>query len=113
MSGHRATLRFPLSLLVAAVAALFALPANAGSTAPVQVFVLAGQSNMAGRGLPLTIASPPNPRLLVWRDGWQEAADPLSTDPEAGIGPGMTFGLQLLRHLPGTRVGMVMCAVGG
>lgn len=88
------------------------LGARAHSAPPLSVFVLAGQSNMVGRGV--GTPSPTNPRLLVWRaDGWHVAADPLSTDSgEAGIGPGMTFGLQVLKHVPG-RVGLIMCAVGG
>jgi hypothetical protein len=82
---------------------------------PIHVFVLAGQSNMVGRGFPLSLASPDDPRLLVWRDGrWQKASDPLGPpgDPRSGIGPGMTFGLQVLTRLPAWRVGLVMCAKG-
>jgi Carbohydrate esterase, sialic acid-specific acetylesterase len=82
---------------------------------PVHVFVLAGQSNMVGRGFPLTLASPTDPRLLLWRDGsWQTASDPLGPpdNPSSGIGPGMTFGLQLLKRLPTWRIGLVMCAKG-
>jgi Carbohydrate esterase, sialic acid-specific acetylesterase len=77
--------------------------------------VLAGQSNMVGRGFPLSLASPTDPRLLLWRGGsWQTASDPLgpADDPRSGIGPGMTFGLQLVKRLPGWRIGLVMCAKG-
>jgi Carbohydrate esterase, sialic acid-specific acetylesterase len=80
--------------------------------APKEVFVLAGQSNMVGVGTPLSLASPPNPRLLEWGPaGWHVAADPL--DPTSGIGPGMTFGLQLVNRQPGVTVGLVMCAARG
>lgn len=82
---------------------------------PIRVFVLAGQSNMVGRGLPLSLGPPTNPRLLNWRDGaWQTASDPLGppSDPSSGIGPGMTFGLQLLKRQPTWRIGLVMCAKG-
>jgi hypothetical protein len=95
--------------------------ASAGSAASpaLEVFVLAGQSNMGGRGQPLSLASPSDPRLLIWRaNGWQVAADPLqlpknASDHRPGIGPGMTFGLQLVKWQPGVQVGLVMCASGG
>jgi hypothetical protein len=89
-------------------------PSDAGVARPVHVFVLAGQSNMVGRGFPLSTASPTDPRLLLWREGrWQKASDPLGPpdDPRSGIGPGMTFGLQVVKRLP-WRVGLVMCAKG-
>lgn len=91
------------------------IPSDAAAAQPVHVFVLAGQSNMVGRGFPLSLASPTDPRLLIWRDGrWQTASDPLGTpnNPNSGIGPGMTFGLQLLKKLPSWRIGLVMCAKG-
>jgi hypothetical protein len=81
----------------------------------VRVFVLAGQSNMVGRGFPLSEGSPTDPRLTVWREGsWQTASDPLGPleNPRSGIGPGMTFGLELLKRQPSWRVGLVMCAKG-
>ena len=91
------------------------IPSEAGAAQPVHVFVLAGQSNMVGRGFPLSLASPTDPRLLLWRDAhWQTASDPLGppNDPNSGIGPGMTFGLQLLKRQPSWRIGLVMCAKG-
>jgi hypothetical protein len=67
---------------------------------------------MVGEGLPLTLGAPTSPQLVEWSStGWRTASDPL--DPSGGIGPGMTFGLQLLHHQPGVTVGLVMCAVGG
>jgi hypothetical protein len=101
------------------VLASLCLTATAASArSAVEVFVLAGQSNMSGGGLPLTLASPTNARLLIWRgDHWEVAADPLAPPLKPGstqgIGPGMTFGLQLLKRQPGIRVGLIMCAQGG
>ncbi len=107
--------------VIVAVAAVCGLLAGGGSAAstPLQVFVLAGQSNMAGHGQPLSFASPTDARLLVWREtAWQVAADPLEppANPprdDEGIGPGMTFGLQLLKREPSVRIGLIMCAKGG
>jgi carbohydrate esterase-like sialic acid-specific acetylesterase len=81
---------------------------------PDQLFILAGQSNMLGRGLPLSQGTPSDSDLWNWRGGfWRIASDPLGspTDPENGIGPGMTFGTELLAADGGT-IGLVMCAVG-
>lgn len=105
------------SILLAAVS-LFVPPAAADSilVAPVRVFVLAGQSNMLGRGFPLSQGDQGDPRLMSWReDGWQVAADPLGgpADVDNGIGPGMTFGLAILHATPGLTVGLIQCAHGG
>jgi hypothetical protein len=110
-----ARLRFPLlALLLASLVAAAGGSArtHAAASAPTQVFVLAGQSNMLGRGKPLTLASPTDPRLQIWRtSAWQLASDPLGGG-DNGIGPGMTFGLSLLDLEPGETVGLVMCAKG-
>lgn len=112
-------IRFPLTVVCcAALAASFTAAESTGSGLPVpqEVFVLAGQSNMLGRGFPLSKGAPSDPRLLVWRsDGWQVAADPLGdpADKANGIGPGMTFGLGAVQTLQGETVGLVQCAVSG
>ncbi len=100
------------------VALALATMSSAGTAAPtIQVFLLAGQSNMVGRGQPISDGTGPvDPNLLLYRDGaWQEAQDPLGPDKdkERGVGPGMTFGLGVLSHEPpGTKVGLIMCARG-
>ncbi len=83
---------------------------------PVEVFLLIGQSNMAGRG-PLD-AVPPilDPNIHMFRDGqWLDAREPLHTDkPEiAGVGLGMSFAQAIRRQEPGPAVGLIPCAVGG
>ncbi len=86
-----------------------------GRLRPIWVFVLAGQSNMVGRGFPLGSGEASDPRLLLWRAGqWQTASDPLGPPdhPKSGVGPGMTFGLKLLERNPRVRIGLVMCAQG-
>jgi Carbohydrate esterase, sialic acid-specific acetylesterase len=104
-----------------AAALLAAFPAAGGSSAPAPpslVFVLAGQSNMLGRGFPLASGDPSSPNLLVYRPespgGWKVAADPLGdpNDGDDGIGPGMSFGLAVAAA--GTQtVGLIQCATGG
>jgi hypothetical protein len=113
-------LRFPLILrLLALLAAVFAAAESAGSglAIPAQVFVLAGQSNMLGRAVPVSKGARSDPRLLVWRKdgGWQVAVDPLGDlkNSANGVGPGMTFGLGSIQKLNPQTVGLVQCAISG
>jgi hypothetical protein len=96
------------------VALAVALPSASVAEQPIQVFLLAGQSNMLGRGQPVSDGTGSTANLLLFRDGvWQQAADPLGPtgDPDNGVGPGMTFGLGVLANEPpGTTVGLIMCA---
>jgi hypothetical protein len=108
-----------LAITVVAFGCLLGGGSDSTASMNMQVFVLVGQSNMAGRGQPLSLAAPTDPRLLIWRtSAWQLAADPrqLSTNRKGlqpGIGPGMIFGLQLVKWQPGVYVGLIMCANGG
>jgi hypothetical protein len=104
-----------LLLAIVGVAVTRAAPPRT-SPRPAQVFVLAGQSNMVGQGQPLSLAAPTDPRLLLWRDGkWQVATDPLGSPDlrRRGVGPGMIFGLQVLKRQPGETIGLIMCAKNG
>lgn len=81
------------------------------------LFVLAGQSNMAGRGVVAADDRQPHPRVLVLtRDGdWAPAVDPLHFDkPDiVGVGPGRAFGMAVAEAMPGITVGLIPVAVGG
>lgn len=84
----------------------------------LHVFLLAGQSNMSGRGELLPEDQKVNDRILVLNsDGlFVPAAEPLHyIEPErTGSGPGSAFARELLPHLPpGHKIGLVPCAVGG
>ena len=84
--------------------------------APVQLFLLAGQSNMAGRGTVADVDRVPHPRVRMFtRDlRWVPAVDPMHFDkPTAAVGPGRTFALTLAEADPGARVGLIPTAVGG
>ena len=91
---------------------------------PRLIFVLAGQSNMAGRGsLDEAAAVSPDPRVVVFspvddKEVWHTATDPLHPDTnsrKAGVGPGMAFAHELLRLAPriAPSIGLVPCAFGG
>ncbi len=84
---------------------------------PLWLFVLAGQSNMAGRGAVQAIDSTPHPRVFATLQdgGWGPAAEPLHWDkPEiAGVGPGFAFGRAMAERFPQARIGLIPTAVGG
>lgn len=112
------TLRFALVALLSSVAVLAVVPAADTAAAlapPDQVFILAGQSNMRGRGMPIDPGQPTDPRLLDWHaTQWVVASDPLAYPParDDGVGPGMTFGLDAIADLPSSTLGLVQCAIG-
>lgn len=86
------------------------------ATSDFYIFLLAGQSNMAGRGFMNSVPEIADDRILMFRDGlWQMAREPLHTDkPEiAGIGLAMSFAARVLEARPGAKVGLLPCAVGG
>ncbi|GMH17802.1 hypothetical protein Nepgr_019643 [Nepenthes gracilis] len=109
------------------------LSAAAGSQVR-NIFILAGQSNMAGRGgvvrnartgvaswdgvVPEICRSNPAILRLNAELDWVEAEEPLGQDIDVhttcGVGPGMAFANTLLQMDPGIGVvGLVPCAVGG
>jgi hypothetical protein len=82
------------------------------------IFVLAGQSNMAGRGIVEPQDQATDPRILVWRGdtGWALAREPLHDDKPraAGVGPGLAFARAVLSTLPdGAVIGLIPVAFGG
>lgn len=82
-----------------------------------ELYILAGQSNMAGRG-PITEAyvSAGNENLLMLnKEGkWVQAKHPLHFDkPTAAVGPGLAFGLKMLKANPKVKIGLIPTAVGG
>ncbi|WP_293877017.1 MULTISPECIES: sialate O-acetylesterase [unclassified Sphingomonas] len=114
---------------VAAVALALPLSVAASSpgTGPYDVYVLAGQSNMSGRGAlaELTAAERVgDPRIRLYgNDGrWRVALDPLddaagqvdpvSADRQAAVGPGLPFARAMLRSR-GRPIVLVPCAKGG
>lgn len=84
--------------------------------AQFQIFILAGQSNMAGRGKVDDEARRVNPRVFsLDKSGqWRPAVDPLHWDkPAAGTGIGKPFAEIIAQKTPGISVGLVPTACGG
>ncbi len=85
---------------------------------PFDLYILAGQSNMAGRG----VISDSLKKLecqQVWMLNknmeWVTARHPLHYDKPsiAGVGPGLSFAMEMAKASPGVRIGLIPCAVGG
>lgn len=80
------------------------------------LFLLVGQSNMAGRGVVEEQDKTPHPRVLMLskENQWVPATDPMHFDkPAAGVGLGKTFGQIVAEANPDVTIGLIPCAVGG
>lgn len=81
------------------------------------LYLLIGQSNMAGRGVVEPQDTIANPRILrLNRDNvWEIAKEPLHFDkPGAGVGPGLAFAREMLKNeSDDVVIGLIPCAVGG
>lgn len=113
MSGRRPSL-FVVSLFATAtlVAQEVALPPKEN----FHLYLLVGQSNMAGRGEVTPADQQADPRVLMFdREGrWVPAVDPMHWDkPTAGVGLGRTFAKEIAKARPGITIGLIPCAAGG
>lgn len=81
------------------------------------LYLLIGQSNMAGRGLLDPEQSVSRQRLLKFsqRNAWAPGVDPLHTDKPAaaGVGLGTSFAREMADADKTITVGVIPCAVGG
>ena len=80
----------------------------------MDIFLLMGQSNMAGRGLLEDVQPIRGERIRVFQDGrWTMAEEPLHHDrANAGIGLAMSFAQSVLAAGPDRIIGLVPRAVG-
>lgn len=82
----------------------------------LNIFLLIGQSNMAGRGRIREVPVLSHPQVFMFRENrWITAEEPLHTDKPAiaGVGLGMSFAVALTEQTGLTPIGLVPCAVGG
>lgn len=85
---------------------------------PMDLYLLIGQSNMAGRG-PLTEEyedfGSENVLMLDKENNWVPAKNPLHFDKPkvAGVGPGLSFGIAMAKKRNTHTIGLIPCAVGG
>lgn len=102
-------------IMLLAIAALPALAAPAEKE-KFHLYLLAGQSNMAGRGAVEEQDKTPHPRIFVLnkQDEWAPAREPLHFDKSAaGVGPGFAFAKAMAEAQPQVTIGLIPCAVGG
>ena len=101
---------------ITATASHAAEPASLPPREKFHLYLLIGQSNMAGRGLVEAQDKQPHPRVLtLTKEGrWVPAVDPIHFDkPIAGVGLGTTFGKVMAERDPTVTIGLIPCAVGG
>ncbi|CAA7019142.1 unnamed protein product [Microthlaspi erraticum] len=97
----------------------------------ISIFIMAGQSNMAGRGgvynntatnttvwdgvIPPECRSNPSIFRLTAKLEWEVAKEPLHVDIDVnkinGVGPGMSFANRVVNRF--SQVGLVPCSIGG
>lgn len=83
-----------------------------------ELYLLIGQSNMAGRG-PVTadFQDEGDSRVLMFNKNreWERAKHPLHFDKPgiSGVGPGLAFGLAMAKARKAVKIGLIPCAVGG
>ena len=131
MSASVRTWLQPVERLRATLSALFVLPAlllglrvagaepadgKPPAPARMHLFLLVGQSNMAGRGdiEPSDVEPLANIVALDAAGEWVPAVDPLHWDkPSAGVGLARAFAVEYSGRHPGVRVGLIPAACGG
>ncbi len=113
-------MKTPLAIFIVILGLL--APARAQDAAPLPakedfyIFILAGQSNMAGRGKVEAQDKVPQPRVLMLskQGKWVPAVDPVHYDKSvAGVGPGRTFAMAMAEQYPDATIGLVPTACGG
>jgi hypothetical protein len=81
-----------------------------------KIYLLMGQSNMAGRGAPSKIDRTPHPRVFRMADNgtWMLAVEPVTHEPGyvSGVGPGLAFGKVMADSDPNVTIGLVSAALG-
>lgn len=84
----------------------------------LDLYLLIGQSNMAGRGeitADYKDDGSKNVLMLTKENNWVQAKHPLHFDKPTvvGVGPGLSFGIAMLKKRKVHKVGLIPCAVGG
>ncbi|MGF2411093.1 sialate O-acetylesterase [Ferruginibacter sp.] len=80
------------------------------------LYLLIGQSNMAGRGAVDAERKTSNPQILMLDslNQWVLATDPVHYDkPVAGVGPAISFAKNMLGDDKEIKIGLIPCAWGG
>ena len=110
-------LRFTIWVGLVVLAASTGTAAGLPEKKDFHLFLLVGQSNMAGRGAIEDKDLKPHPRVLSLGKNleWGPAVAPLHFDKPkwVGYGPGDSFGRAIAEAHPDVTIGLIPCAVGG
>lgn len=114
------TRAFALATVLTVMPLVTGAQSSAGAALPksdMQLFLLVGQSNMAGRGTVEAQDSAFVPRvwMLDAREQWVPAREPMHFDKPkvVGVGPGRTFGVDVAASWTTSEIGLIPAAVGG
>lgn len=80
------------------------------------LYLLIGQSNMAGRGIVEPQDTVGNKRILRLNKAgdWEIAKEPVHFDKSsAGVGPGLTFAREMIKENDSIVIGLIPCSAGG
>jgi len=106
-----------IKILSVLLVCVFALTACQTTEKPYDLYLLIGQSNMAGRGAVEAIDKAPHPNVfMLTKDGqWRPAVEPIHFDKpkRIGTGPGLAFGKAMASVDTDARIGLIPSAVGG
>src|SRR5690606_3742739 len=83
---------------------------------PMELYLLVGQSNMAGRGKVEAIDTVRHAQVYVFNadDEWSLAKEPLHYDKaNRGVGPGFAFGKVMAENRNNVYIGLIPAAVSG
>jgi acetyl esterase/lipase len=115
MSGMTPFIRTLIAVLLIVQTTAFAAPPAAKDK--FHLYLLAGQSNMAGRGAVEEQDRSPHPRIFTLnaQDEWAPAVEPIHFDKPgvAGVGPGLAFARAMAEAKAEVTIGLIPCAVGG
>lgn len=95
---------------------LFSIAAIAQVDSNFHLYLLIGQSNMAGRGVVDAESKIIHPQILMLNSlkEWEPATDPMHFDkPIAGVGPGISFAKTMLGNDTKIKIGLIPAAWGG
>ena len=102
------------AMLMASTLGAQTTPAQAPTA--MRLFLLIGQSNMAGRGTVEELDRTPVAHvwMLNQQGQWVPAVEPMHFDKPkvAGVGPGRAFGAAIATATPSAEIGLIPAAVG-
>lgn len=110
------TLLLLMAYLILLISPAYAQRSTSKPDPNFHLYLLIGQSNMAGRGKTDAVRKPVNERILMLDSTGQfvPATDPVHFDKkEAGVGPAISFAENMLPANRKIKIGLIPAAVGG